>query len=265
MEAVSGSAVLFFELFAEVPLWGHLLFTRPIALLLAFRTFSTVVGLVSGLGEEVVITGWKTLMVNQLIQDPKKLKIPISTTLLSEFKTLGFSRGEHALQKLESVTSDLKGIFTRNPDLETSLVNTGRIKELADSLHLKGISFLSDTLRIARQSNPVSLLELAEQVEDLETQLEKHAEEKGTVYSLILERLEKNRHNLALVKKSSNKVDELLCHVGLCVDSLREICLELPELIGHKSRDDFDKVVLELNSRIDYAQRVKAEYDKQGI
>ena len=204
-------------------------------------------------------------MVNQLIQDPAKLKIPVSTTLLNEFKTLGFSRGERALQKLEEVTSDLKGIFTKNPDLEASLVNTSRIKELTDSLYLKGISFLSDTLRIARQSNPTSLLELTDQVEDLETQLEKYEEEKGTVYSLILERLGKNRSNLALIKKSSNRIDELLCHVGLCIDSLREICLELPELIGHKSRDDFDKITLELNSRIDYAQRVKAEYDKQGI
>ncbi len=232
---------------------------------LAFRTFSAVLGVTSGLdsGEGLISRG-ETLMVNQLIQDPKKLKIPISTNLLSEFKILGFSRGERALQKLETVDSDLKGIFTRNPDLETSLVNSGRIKELADSLHLKGIGFLNDTLRIVRQSNTVSLLELTEQVEELEVQLEKYEEEKGTVYSLILERLSKNRSNLALVKKSSNKIDELLCHVGLCIDSLREICLELPELIGHKSRDDFDKVVLELNSRIDYAQRVKAEYDKQG-
>jgi len=205
-------------------------------------------------------------MVNQLIQDPNKLAKPsISVSLLEEFKVLGFERGERSLRKLEGINSELNKIFIRNPDISTSLVNTKRIKELTSDIYSQGIHLLETLLETVRQSGITNQIELQKEEEELEEELRRQVIKEGSLYSLIQERLGKIKKNLGLTKRNSDKVDEVLCHVGLCIDSLREICLEIPELISHRSKDDFDKVMLELNTRIEYAQRVKTEYDKQGI
>lgn len=201
-------------------------------------------------------------MVNQLIQDPAKL--PKTVTLLEGFEKLGFDRGAKAFSKLEKVNSELQGILNGSK-IEDSLVNTKKIMELSSSIYSRGISFLEETARIVKQSGVGELFELTKENEELESELTRYKDSKPSMYLLVQERIDKNKKNIELVKKSSDRVDELLCNVGLCIDSLRGISLELPELVSHKAKDDFDKVMLELNTRVEFAQRVKAEYERQGI
>ena len=241
---------------------GVLLGVFPLWVVLAM---GVPVVLVAGIG--VLGTGGETKMVNQLIQDPAKLPKTrgISLSLAQEFEALGAERGSRALRKLESVNSDLVGLFARVSGIDESLVNIARMRELTTSVYERGISLLSSTLEIVKQTGVASQFELMKECEELEEELLRYKDSKVSMYLRIQERLDKNTRILELVKGNADRLDETLANVGLCIDSLREISLELPELISHKSEDGFDKVLLELKTRVEFAQRVKEEYSRQGL
>ncbi len=210
-------------------------------------------------------------MTNQLIQDPKKLKltqIPIqhieskidiisldTEDILDVFRKMKFARGLKILLELQSEYDKIINVS----DTKETLINTNRIKQLATDIYNQGISLLSQVKTIA----VVNTENLTKEIEELSEELATC--QKETLRVLIEQRLEINKRNLTTAKKSKDRVDELLCEVELCTDSIREITLTLPELVEHKPKDEFDKILLELNARIEFAQRVKDEYVKQGL
>jgi hypothetical protein len=204
-------------------------------------------------------------MVNQLIQDPNKLPKEYSAErLLSEFNSLGLKKGVTTLKNLVKVNTDLGRIFANGSNIDESLIDAVKVKKLTQDVFMQGIHLLENTLEIAQQSSIGNLAELRAENDELLSELKGKTKD-SSIYSIIKERLEKNQKNIDLIKRKSDRIDELLCNAGLSTDALREIALGLPELVKHKSKDEFDGVVHELNERIGFAQRVKAEYERQGL
>jgi hypothetical protein len=150
-----------------------------------------------------------------------------------------------------------------NRAVADTLVNTDRLKTLTDSLYSQGLTLLLQTLDISQQVGATNTTALELENKELNEELERC--NSPTTKALIEERLSKNTNSLKLVKQHRDRLDEILMQVGLCKDSIREIRLELPELLNHKSQDDLDKVILELKTRIEFAQRVHEEYNRQGL
>ena len=213
-------------------------------------------------------------MVNQLIQ--KKNRPPIvklesqvvyETNILVEkklqsgFTSLDYQRGLKNFNLLKTEHDNLLKIYVNNNAI-TSLVNVERIKKLTDSLYAQGLHFLSTTLDLTQQLIPTDINSIVSENSELENQLETCGD---VLKSIIKERIDKNKKVLLSLKSYKDKIDELLAQVGLCKDSIREIRLALPELMSHKSKDEYDKVVLELDTRINFAQRVKKAYVEAGI
>jgi hypothetical protein len=218
------------------------------------------------------ISGKEVLMPNQLIQDPnkqpiKKIEITIGVSsrekkLLDGFIRLGFKEGVKALQNLKNEYDNLKLIFDNN-DMNNTLINAERIKKLTDNLYSQGLDLLMPALDISQQLAVTNIDNLTDENKELEEELKKCNKE--TLALIIKERLEKNTKSIGLVKKYRDRADELFGQVGLCKDSIREIRLELPELMSHKPKDELDKIMLELKTRVEFAQRVHEEYARQGI
>lgn len=214
-------------------------------------------------------------MVNQLIQ--KKNKPPIgrdkpqpvvaspSITNLESKLQQGFgdfNEGMLAFTGLKKEHDALLPLLT-NRAVEDTLVNTDRLKTLTDSLYLQGLALLLQTLDISQQVGATNSTALELENKELNEELERCNSQ--TTKALIEERLSKNTNCLKLVKQHRDRLDEILMQVGLCKDSIREIRLELPELLNHKAQDELDKVMLELKTRIEFAQRVHQEYTRQGL
>jgi hypothetical protein len=224
-------------------------------------------------------------MTNQLIQDPEKLKkrlvqmqeekqpatlveqhgtwiVTPTNPVFVDFKSIGFDRGTKVWSKLNEVHENLLSILST---ADNSIIDTDKIKKLESEVYAQGISLLKQTLETAKQITGTdnTLESLKSETTELQDELTKASSE--TLKNLIKQRIEVNSRNINTVKKASDRVDELLCQTELCIDSIREICLTLPELIVHKPKDEMDKVLIELNSRMEYAQRIKEEYVKQGL
>jgi hypothetical protein len=213
-------------------------------------------------------------MVNQLIQ--KKDRPPIiklesqvvyETNILVEkklqdgFTSLDYQRGLKNINSLKVEYDNLAKLYI-NRDSIGSLVNIDRIKKLTDSLYYQGLQFLDNTLSLVQQLAVTDVGNIASETGELEGQLESCND---VLKPIITERIAKNKKAMATIKEYNDRIDETLSQAGLCKDSIREIRLELPELLTYKSKDEYDKVVFELNTRIDFAQRVKEAYIKEGI
>ena len=214
-------------------------------------------------------------MVNQLIQHKNKKPIGrevpkpiiVSPSIINLESKLqqgfgNFNEGMAAFLGLKKEHDALLPLLTNRAVADT-LVNTDRLKTLTDSLYLQGLTLLLQTLDISQQVGATNTTTLELENKELKDELDKCAT--STLRAMIQERLGKNTNCLKLVKQHRDRLDEILMQVGLCKDSIREIRLELPELVAHKSQDDLDKVILELKTRIEFAQRVHAEYERQGL
>jgi len=213
-------------------------------------------------------------MVNQLIQKPNRppikkteqevvyQNINVQEKRLGEgFASLDYQPGVKAYNKLKNEHDSLKQLFD-NRALGDSIVDIPKIKNLTDSLYSKGLRILASALDSVQQLGSTNTVDMELEVIELEKELDGASEK---LKPIIEERIEKNKKALGTVKGYRDRIDEYICQVGLCRDSIREIRLELPELMSHKPQDEYDKLILELNTRIAFAQRVKAEYDKQGL
>lgn len=213
-------------------------------------------------------------MVNQLIQ--KENRPPIKKTeqevtyatvvtlekrLIDGFNYLEHTRGIKALNSIKEEHDSLQKLFIAR-ELSDSIVNVDKIKSLTDSLYSQGLHLLSSAFESAQQLATTNIEQIESEISELETELQNCSE---TIRPIVSERIEKNKKSLKSIKGYRDRVDELLCQSGLCKDSIREIRLELPELMSHKSQDEYEKLMLELDTRIAFAQRVKAEYMKQGL
>lgn len=214
-------------------------------------------------------------MPNQLIQKKNKplitktiLELPIDSALTEERLRKGFEKiqSEKGLGYLSKLETEYKGLklLLENGRIEETVLNLKRISKLTSSLYQQGLSFLSQALNVAEQLNTSSRDNLLAESEELKTELGR-CTPGSTLYNMVTERLASNAKSLSTVKGYSEKLDEYFCQVGLCRDSIREIRLEIPELLGNKPKDEFEKVMLELRTRVELAQRVQAEYTKQGV
>lgn len=230
-------------------------------------------------------------LTNQLIQDPKKKKqvqgvekcsrcgsslyfavaeieqsikgvesVKLQLNLTEQFNKINYTQGAIKFNKLSIEYENLNKIFTNN--IDTSLINVNKIKTLTTNIYNQGIGILNSILTIAQQLNNTNEKELTDELLELQENTSKF---KGKTLQLISERVDKINNSLKIVKGYKDKCDELLCEVGLCIDSIREIRLQLPELTSHRPKEEFDKIVFELGSRINYAQRLHDEYKRQGI
>lgn len=200
-------------------------------------------------------------MVNQLIQDVNKLDK--GDSLLLELKSLNFKRGVSSLEKLCSVKTSIKSILSEVSDTSKSLLNVERVDKLVEDLYLQGLAIYSSIVDILSRGGDSSSKELNSEIEELQNRLS--TETSDVVRKLLEERLGANKRNLSLSKGSTDRLEELLCYAGLCYDSLKEVYLKLPNITNLNARDSFDKAVIELKSRLEYAERVKKEYERQGI
>lgn len=278
-----------------IPMWLVLASGLPVGLLIASRLFGTFVSL-DGVdmsrkynreiptSAEISIQvkeaekrlGGALMAPNQLIQDPNKLPVkrletgtvwpsglPKTTdiNLGRDFKK--YPEGLVAFKDLNEEYEGLSTIF-KSRGLDNSLVNTKKIGDLASGLYTQGTSLLVKTLSLFQQRDISDLKEITDQTTELKSELTKYTEG-TTMYSMISDRINKNTSSIKLVKGVQNQIDEALMQTGLCTDSIRELRLQLPSLMGHLPQDEFNKAITELNVRIDYAQRVQAEYRRQGL
>jgi len=213
-------------------------------------------------------------MVNQLIQKPnrppiKKTEEQISfgsISLLEKrlsdgFASLQYQRGIKSLSGMKGEYDSLRKIYEGSEPIN-AIINVERTRKLTDSLYQQGLQLLASALETVRQLGATDVGQLADEVAGLRKELTACS---AVLAPIIAERIERNEHSLKAVKGYQDRADELFNQAGLCADSIREIRLELPELMAHKPQDEFDKTMLELNTRIEFAQRVKQEYAKQGI
>jgi hypothetical protein len=202
-------------------------------------------------------------MVNQLIQDPNKLirDTPSEKLLSQGFAKLGFTKGIKSYANIKSEYDSLQLILS-NSNLDETIVNLVRIRDLSDKIYKHAITLLISLLDITQQLRLTDYELLSQETNELKEELKSCSPK---LRGIINDRLEKNTNSLALVKSHKDRSDEILCQAGLCIDSIREIRLSLPRITSHLTEDEFEKVLLELRTRVDFAQRVHDEYARQGI
>ena len=165
---------------------------------------------------------------------------------------------------LKKEYSNLELLFTNNREVGVVLINSIKVKSLTQELYLQGLGLMVRILNTLQQGDLTDVSVLKEDTASLEGDLSK-LDPSSNLYSLVQERIERNTKSIRLLKQYTDRQEELLCEASLCRDSIREIRLELPELLGHKAKDETDKVLLELRTRVEFAQRVQQEYQRQGI
>jgi hypothetical protein len=228
------------------------------------------------------------LMPNQIIQDPNKKgdpnsfqlqwgksiakgldivpPLPVVTLGPSERETkiegLNFPELQKAFNSLKSEYEGI-GLLLNNNTLRTNkLVNIDRLKALSDELYSQGLNLLTPIIDLKQQLDRTDIGDLEEETKELALVVETGS---PRMKALLQERLEKNTNSLKLVKGFKDRINELLCQVKLCRESIREIRLELPEILNHTSSSELEKVMLELQTRVSFAQRVRNEYIRQGV
>lgn len=219
----------------------------------------------------LVWEGVAQMAPNQLLQDPNKKPIlrTVNVVLsLEDRLQKGLTKFDHqqGLRIFKSVREESLNLASiiSGGNINETLLNLGKIKSLTGDLYQQGLKFLSQTLDVLEQVGATDMDGMRVEKLELEANLPKY--EPGSVmHSTISERLVKVTSSLKLVKSYSDKTDELLYQAELCRDSIREIRLQLPELMGQKSRDELDRVMLELRTRMEFAQRVQTEYKAQGL
>jgi hypothetical protein len=257
----------------SMPWWFHVLFSIPIVIFLIFKVVNLVISIVGDFGvssgEEVAT------MPNQLIQKKDKSPIkersyvpwvsvaPTEKKLRDGFEKAHLEEGLKHLTRLETEYKGLRSILD-NSKIEDTVLNIERISKLTSELYLQGLNFLTQALNVASQLTTSSKEDLIAESKELEAELVK-CSPGSTVYKMVTERLASNSRSLSTIKSLKEKVDEYFCQVGLCRDSIREIRLGIPELVGNMPKSEFDKVLFELRTRVELAQRVQAEYTRQGI
>ena len=258
----------FWHLFLEQPLWFHILFSIPFGIFILGRiTIPLVNSIVVGSA-----TGEAT-MPNQLIQKKNKpvivREVKESSAAITEQRLrdgFNYAKSEEGLKYLTKLEEEYKGLryLLDNSSIEDTVLNLKRISKLTSDLYQQGLNFLSQALNITQQLSTSSREDLITENKELKTELEK-CKPDSTIHKLVTERLSHNAKSLSKVKEFREKLDEYFCQVGLCRDSIREVRLGIPELLGNKPKDEFDKAMLELRTRVELAQRVQAEYTRQGI
>lgn len=214
-------------------------------------------------------------MPNQLIQKKNKpsvvrvrpepsLNLALTEKKLREgFEKVNSEKGLNYLSKLEAEYKGLEYLLDGGK-IEDTVLNLSRISKLTSSLYQQGLSFLTQALNITEQLRTSSKENLIAESEELKSELSR-CTPNSTLYNMVTERLASNAKSLSTVKGYSEKLDECFCQVGLCRDSIREIRLSIPELISNRPKDEFDKIMLELRTRVELAQRIQAEYTRQGV
>jgi len=213
-------------------------------------------------------------MPNQLIQKKdrpnlvEKKELPPILYQTEKKLREGFERvhsevGLKHLSKLEAEYRGLRSILDSSK-IEDTVLNIGRISKLTSELYQQGLNFLTQALNVANQLTTSSREDLVAESKELGAELSKSSPG-STVYKMVTERLASNNRSLGTIKGFNEKLDEYFCQVGLCRDSIREIRLGIPELVGNIPKDEFNKIILELRTRVELAQRVQAEYTRQGI
>jgi len=188
--------------------------------------------------------------------------ISLEAKLQTGFTEKGLDEGLKVLLGLKKEYDTLEQLFVGRGTQDT-LIDADKVRKLTGSLYLQGLKLLTQALDTAQQLGGTNTTVLELENKDLKEDLEKAGSE--TLRGMIQERLDRNNKSLKIVKGYRDKLDEIFCQVGLSKDSIREIRLELPELLTHKPKDEMDKTLLELRTRIEFAQRVHEEYNRQGL
>jgi len=294
--------ITFWKMFLGMPWWFYVFFVGPLGFFLLLRLVTPLLNSIIGsveakeekkeeveadisgligtvvsvamattLLDSVVGTKKEVTMPNQLIQKKGKLPIvgEIKTTSWTEvslregFKKASSEVGLKYLARLEDEYKGLEGLL-QGSKVDETVLNLERISKLSYNLYQQGLSFLTKALNIIEQLTTSSKDDLLGEKSELEVELGKLVPG-SRLHGMVTERLANNEKSLAKIKEFKEKIDEYFCQVGLCRDSIREIRLGIPELLDNKPREELDRIILELKTRVELAQRVQAEYSKQGI
>ena len=219
-------------------------------------------------------------MTNQLIQHKNKLSLvnnnqlvpkqtlqPIDTIVSLEKKLMGgFAQLQNlqGMKAFESLKSeyDLLQIILQSSPQDNSIIDVAKIQKLTNELYPKGLKLLSSAMITQKELSNIDIGNLEMDVAELKSEYETCSDKLKPV---VQERINKINSSLEVVKGFRDKTEELLNEVGLCKDTIRELRLKLPELMSHKPKDDFDIIRHEIDKVVCFAERVKKEYDKQGI
>ncbi|OGO20492.1 MAG: hypothetical protein A2144_03130 [Chloroflexi bacterium RBG_16_50_9] len=180
------------------------------------------------------------------------------------FNEIKMDQGMSVFRDLKGEYDALKQIYLGDSFTDASLINTAKMKETIVKVYRKALDLLTTVLDLSRQVSTIDISHLEQKNREIEQEI-KAKEAQNLPVLALKDKLDRNIENITAARTTCGKVDGLLHQVNLCERLLRKARFEIPELIVHRPREDFDQMIAELEGRIGLAQKLKEEYDKQGI
>ena len=197
----------------------------------------------------------------------KPVAVPVYISLEDKvsglLKTAKFDKGQKAFNSLKSEHDGIVLLFAGSKVNDT-LLNVDRTKSAVEDVYTKGLSFIEHATIVSKQTEVSDTNALQLETDELTEQLKNHPLD-STVGKTLKQVIDKNNNILGLVKKNRDSIDELLCQVSLCKDSIEEIRLTLPGLLNYTSADDLQKSIAEVDQRVGFAVKLKDEFKAQGL
>jgi hypothetical protein len=199
---------------------------------------------------------------------PKSRPVTVQTLSLEDkvsslLKDSNFDKGQRVFTSLKAEHDGIIQLFSGSKVNDT-LINVEKTKSAVEDVYSKGLTFIEQATLVSKQIGTTDVNTLQLETDELTEQLKNHPVE-STVGKTLKQVIDKNANILSLVKKNKDSIDELLCQVSLCKDSIEEIRLTLPSLINYTSADDLQKPIAELQQRVDFAQKLHDEFKAQGL
>ena len=197
----------------------------------------------------------------------KPVAVPVYLSLedkvSSMLKDTNFAKGQKSFAELKAEHDGLVMLFAGSKVNDT-LINVEKTKSATEDIYAKGLSFIEQAVTTSKQVDITNYDTLKMETDELGENIKDKAQD-SALYKVLKQTIDKNNNILALVKKNKDHIDELLCQVTLCKDSIGEVRLTIPSLINYTSADDLQKSIAEVNQRVDFAQKLSNEFKAQGL
>ena len=189
--------------------------------------------------------------------------ISLEDKVSAMLKDTAFTKGQKSFAELKAEHDGLVMLFAGSKVNDT-LINVDKTKSAIEDIYAKGLSFIEQAVTTSKQVDITNYDTLKMETDELAENIKDKGQD-SALYKVLKQTIDKNNNILALVKKNKDHIDELLCQVTLCKDSIEEVRLTIPSLINYTSADDLQKSIAEVNQRVDFAQKLSNEFKAQGL